>query len=109
MSDWLSMVGGPVSVIDGAVIIILSLLTVWRSRRLGRLFLLSSFVGLIALVAANVIQVYLRTSSLSIELHLMAVATLTLGRLILFCVLCAAAISIWRIIFNQIGRRRLFS
>ena len=109
MFDWVSLVGGPLSLIDGAAIAIASFLTVWRSRRRGRLVLLSSFIGLFAIIGAAIVQAYLKGKALDIETMIESVASIRLGRIILFSLLSALAISIWRIIFNQIGQRRLFS
>ena len=109
MFDWVSLVGGPLSLIDGAAIAIASFLTVWRSRRRGRLVLLSSFIGLFAIIGTAIVQAYLKGNALDIETMIESVASIRLGRIILFSLLSALAISIWRIIFNQIGQRRLFS
>jgi len=109
MFDWVSLVGGPLSLIDGAAIAIASFLTVWRSRRRGRLVLLSSFIGLFAIISAAIVQAYLKGNALDIETMIESVASIRLGRIILFSLLSALAISIWRTIFNQIGQRRLFS
>ena len=109
MFDWVSLVGGPLSLIDGAAIAIASFLTVWRSRRRGRLVLLSSFIGLFAIISAAIVQAYLKGNALDVETMIESVASIRLGRIILFSLLSALAISIWRIIFNQIGQRRLFS
>jgi hypothetical protein len=109
MLDWLSLVGGPLSLIDGAAIVIASFLTVWRSRRRGRLALLSSFIGLFAIMGTTIAQSFMKNNDLDVELMIIAIASIDLGRIILFSLLSALAISIWRAIFNQIGQRRLFS
>jgi hypothetical protein len=113
MNNWISFIGGLPSIIDWGAIVALSVLTGWRSRRKGRIFLLASFVGLLAILLATTADIVIRayTTSYIFDLDRLAQAILSisLGRTLLFCILCAIAIPLFRSVLNQIRQKRLFS
>ncbi|MDC0131333.1 hypothetical protein OAI46_06555 [Alphaproteobacteria bacterium] len=113
MSDWISFIGGFPSIIDWGAIIALSFLTGWRSRRKGRVFLLASFVGLLANLLATAADIIIRANTTSyvfdLDVFAQAIMSITLGRTLLFCLICSISIPIFRSILNQIRHKRLFS
>ena len=109
MQPILSFLGQTLTGIDLLILVGLSFLTGWRTRRVNRTLLFSVIIGLLSVILSGLITGIVRTGADNPMLLLNLVLSIELGRIMLFCVTSAVAIAVAQFIKNNFGGRRLFS
>ena len=109
MQPLISVLGETLTGLDLLILVGLSFLTGWRTRRLNRTLLFSVVIGLLSVVSSSFINGIIMAGADDPMFLLNLVLSIELGRIMLFCVASALVIAVAQFIKNNFGGRRLFS